>query len=182
MANVVVLNGGSSSGKTSIARSLQVLLGSTWMTLGVDDLIRALLGGEQPVGEKPSIDFGPDGSVTVGAEFRKAQTAWYHGLAAIGRCGTGLIVDEVFLDGRVSQDRLAAALSVLPVMWVGVRCAPEVAARRELARPDRIIGMARLQAERVHEGVRYDFVVDTTRSSPDECARSIASHMVGLDR
>jgi chloramphenicol 3-O-phosphotransferase len=69
---VIVLNGGSSSGKTSIARSLQRLLGTTWMTLGVDDLIRALPGGEElealvraqrdggaPVGTEGSVEFGP---------------------------------------------------------------------------------------------------------------------------
>jgi chloramphenicol 3-O-phosphotransferase len=42
MAPVVVLNGGSSSGKTSIARCLQRLPGPTWLILGVDDLVRAL--------------------------------------------------------------------------------------------------------------------------------------------
>lgn len=40
MPMVVVLNGGSSSGKSSIARCLQDQLASTWMALGVDDLIR----------------------------------------------------------------------------------------------------------------------------------------------
>ena len=44
---VIVLNGGSSSGKTSIARCLQRLLGPTWLTLGVDDLVRALPGGDE---------------------------------------------------------------------------------------------------------------------------------------
>jgi len=75
---VIVLNGGSSSGKTSIARSLQRLLGTTWMTLGVDDLIRALPGGEEidalvraqqdggaPVRTQGPVEFGPDGAVAV---------------------------------------------------------------------------------------------------------------------
>ena len=176
-AVVVVLNGGSSSGKSSIARCLQGVLGSTWLTLGVDDLIRALPGGEQPVGTKPSIHFGSDGSVTVGGDFRRAEVAWYRGLAAIARSGTGLIIDEVFLGGRSSQDRLAEALADLTVAWVGVCCSPEVAAARELTRPDRILGMARRQAERVHEGVRYDLVVDTTVASPADCAATIAAHL-----
>jgi hypothetical protein len=57
---------------------------------------------------------------------------------------------------------VASALAGLPVVRVGVRCAPEVAAARERGRPDRVDGMARLQAGRVHEGVVYDLVVDTT--------------------
>ncbi len=114
---VIVLNGGSSSGKSSIARCLQRLLGTTWLTLGVDDLVRALPGGDEvddpiraqkngggPVGAQGSIEFGSDGSVTVGDDFRRAEASWYAGLAAIGRCGTGLILDEVFVGGRSSQE------------------------------------------------------------------------------
>lgn len=177
----MVLNGGSSSGKSSIARRLQDLLGPTWLTLGVDDLIRALPGGDDPVDAGPSIDFESDGSVTVGDDFRRAEAAWYQGLAAIGRAGTGLILDEVFMGGRVSQDRLAAALSGLAVMWVGVGCAPGVAAARERTRPDRVVGMARLRAERVHEGVCYDLVVDTTVASPTECANAVVARLLAGD-
>ena len=190
MLPVVVLNGGSSSGKTSVARCLQHLLGPTWMTLGVDDLVRALPGGDEideliqarkgcdnAVDTEGPIAFGPDGSVVVREDFRRAEASWYAGLAAIGRCGTGLIYDEVFLGGRSSQERLAAALSDLPVVWVGVRCDPDVAAERERARPDRVAGMARLQAERVHEDVVYDLVVDTTAASAADCARAVASHL-----
>jgi len=187
---VIVLNGGSSSGKSSIARSLQRLLGPTWLTLGVDDLVRALPGGGEiddlirarrgsgePVGAAGTIEIGPDGSVTVGDDFRQAESSWYAGAAAIGRCGTGLILDEVFMGGRSSQERLASALAGLPVVWVGVRCDPEVAAARERGRPDRVGGMARLQATRVHEGVAYDLVVDTSAASAADCAGTIASYL-----
>jgi len=37
---VIVLNGVSSSGKTSIARCLQSMLTTPWLLLGIDDLIR----------------------------------------------------------------------------------------------------------------------------------------------
>jgi len=191
---VVVLNGGSSSGKTSIVRCLQRLLGPTWMALGDDDLVRALPGGDEvddliraradgsgPVGAPGSIEFGPDGSVAVGEGFRRAEASWYAGLAAIGRCGTGLILDEVFLAGGSSQQRLAAALAGVPVVWAGVRCDPEVAAARERSRPDRVGGMARLQAVQVDEGVVYELVVDTTAASAADCARIIAVHLAALD-
>jgi chloramphenicol 3-O phosphotransferase len=42
---VLVLNGGSSSGKSSIATCLQQQPEQTWLTLGVDELIRALSHG-----------------------------------------------------------------------------------------------------------------------------------------
>jgi chloramphenicol 3-O phosphotransferase len=85
----------------------------------------------------------------------------------------------VFLGGRASQERLAQALSGLAVLWVGVRCDPEVAAARERERRDRIVGMARLQAEQVHAGVVYDIRVDTTTATTAECARIVIAHMNG---
>ncbi len=180
-ARVIVLNGGSSAGKSSLARGLQGLLGPTWLTLGVDDLIRALPGGEKPFGQKPSIEFAPDGSITVGDDFRRAEAAWYRGLAAIARCGTGLIVDEVFLAGRASQERLAQTLSASTVVWVGVFCEPDVAEARERERHNRVVGMARRQAEQVHEGVVYDLVVDTTATSVMDCAHKVTRYLASVD-
>ena len=126
-----------------------------------------------------SMDFRPDGSIVVGPAFRAAEASWYQGLAAIARARTGVILDEVFLDGGDSQVRLQTALAGLAVLWVGVRCHPAVAESRELRRPDRTKGLARTQAERVHEGVRYDIVVDTTETSTEDCASVIASILAG---
>jgi chloramphenicol 3-O phosphotransferase len=172
---VIVLNGGSSAGKSSLAACLQERLDGTWLTLGVDDLIRALSHGPADRRGGGTIAFTTDGSIAVGEEFRRAQAAWYDGLAAIARAGSGVIVDEVFLGARESQARLRTALARLAVIWVGVRCRPEVAEARELEREGRIRGMARDQAERVHAGVSYDMVVDTTDTSAAECAMAIAS-------
>jgi chloramphenicol 3-O phosphotransferase len=86
-------------------------------------------------------------------------------------------VDEVFLGGRSSQERLAVALSGVPVVWVGVRCEPDTAEARERLRPDRVAGMARLQAERVHDGVVYDLVVDTTAEAAAACAKVVGTYL-----
>jgi chloramphenicol 3-O phosphotransferase len=170
---VIVLNGGSSSGKSSLATSLQQQLDRAWLTLGIDDLIRALSHGPGDTRAGGSIEFAPDGSLAPSDTFRGVEASWYEGLAAIARAGTGVIIDDVFLNGRESQDRLERALEGLAVFWVGVRCRPEVAEAREFRRADRIRGMARDQAERVHEGVRYDMVVDTTDIPAAECAKTI---------
>jgi chloramphenicol 3-O phosphotransferase len=172
---VIVLNGGSSSGKSSIVACLQAQLDGTWLALGVDDLIRALSHGPLDTSAGGTLEITPEGSVVVGDAFRSAELAWYRGLAAMASAGTGLIVDEVFLGGGVSQDRLRAAFSDLSVLWVGVRCDAAVAEARELQRGDRIIGQARDQAERVHLGVRYDVVVDTDDVPPSESARSLVT-------
>lgn len=63
------------------------------------------------------------------------------------------------------------------MLWVGVRCQSVVAAAREMARGDRVTGMAATQAELVHQGVVYDLEVDTTHAEALECARAIAARV-----
>ena len=178
---VIVLNGGSSSGKSSIATCLQRRLGGTWLTLGIDDLIRALSHGPADTTAGGMLEFMSDGSIVVASAFRQAEKGWYEGLGAMARVCAGVIVDEVFLDGRKSQARLRVALEGLFVLWVGVQCQAVVAEARELQRSDRKIGLARHQAERVHQGVSYDLAVDTSATAPDACALAIVAWLADHD-
>jgi chloramphenicol 3-O phosphotransferase len=171
--DVVVLNGGSSSGKTTIGRCLQDLLPAPWLMLGVDDLIAAMPRRQ----DDDLISFAPDGGVRTGPGFRRLEAAWYDGIATMARGGVGVIVDEVFLSGAGSQVRLGQALVGLEVLWVGVRCDPAVASAREAGRPDRVPGMAASQAEIVHRGVNYDVEVDTTSTPARECAEHIMARL-----
>ena len=98
------------------------------------------------------------------------------GIATMARAGARVILDEVFLGGAVSQQRWQKVLGGLNVLWVAVRCDSSVAAGREIARGDRIRGMAVSQAELVHRGVVYDLEVDTTHTEALVCARTIAAH------
>jgi chloramphenicol 3-O phosphotransferase len=100
------------------------------------------------------------------------------GVAAMARAGARIIIDDVFLSGGVSQQRTRRYLAGLDVLWVGVRCDPGIAAGREIARGDRVIGMAASQAETVHKGVGYDIEVDTSHAEPVDCARAIAARVV----
>lgn len=172
---VIVLNGGSSSGKSSIARELQELLPGLWLTFGVDAFIDALPGrGDSAPAD---ITYQPDGAVETGPIFKAHEHAWRQGLAAMVRSGASLILDEVFLSGGAGQAAMRVTLEGLGVLWVGVRCEPTVAAAREARRPDRIPGMARAQAQSVHAGMSYDLEVDTTWSSPHVCARLISERV-----
>jgi GrpB-like predicted nucleotidyltransferase (UPF0157 family) len=96
----------------------------------------------------------------------------------MARAGTGVIVEDVFLEGGTSQARLRAGLSGLEVLWVGVRCDAAVAEAREAARSDRVPGMAVLQAEAVHRGAVYDVEVDTTRTPATACAQAVLAKVL----
>ncbi len=172
---VIVLNGGSSSGKSGIVRCLQEVLPDPWLAFGVDSFVDALPAKMQ--GSDGGISFAADGGVSVGTEFRALDAAWAEGIAAMARAGARIIVDDVFLGGPHSQQRWQKALDGLDVLWVGVRCDSAVAAGREIARGDRVRGMAASQAHLVHEGVSYDLEVDTTHTESLVCARTIAAHV-----
>ncbi|MFE2374654.1 chloramphenicol phosphotransferase CPT [Streptomyces sp. NPDC059398] len=175
MTQVIVLNGGSSAGKSGIVRCLQAVLPDPWPAFGVDTLVGALPASLRSA--QAGIEFAPDGGIIVGAEFRALEAAWTEGIAAMARAGARVIVDEVFLGGADSQRRWQRALEGLPVLWVGVRCDSAVAADREVARGDRVVGMAASQADLVHRGVVYDLEVDTTHTESMACARTIAARV-----
>jgi chloramphenicol 3-O phosphotransferase len=172
---VIVLNGASSSGKSELARSLQTILPEPWLTFGVDTLIEAIPATMQTA--DAGIVFGSDGQVTTGTVFQMLDSAWSYGIAAMVRAGARVIVDEVFLGGAKSQYRWKTALDGLEVLWVAVRCDLKVASARELARGNRVQGMAENQAEIVHQGVHYDIEINTTTFSSLECAKNIFAFM-----
>lgn len=174
MPDVIVLNGGSSSGKSTIARCLQEALPEPWLGVSVDTFVDALPPRLREGGD--GLLIGPDGEVSVGPAFAELDAAWLEGIAAMARAGAHVVVDDVFLGGPHSRSRWSRALAGLDVLWVGVRCAPEAATAREAARGDRVPGMAAKQAAVVHEGVDYDLEVDTTSASAADCARVIAAH------
>ncbi len=173
---IIVLNGGSSSGKTEIARCLQAILPRPWLRLSVDDLVDALPPALLDSGT--GLAFGSQGEVTPGAGFQEIEAAWLSGIAAMARAGARIIYDDVFLSGAASGQRLRERLEGIEVFWVGVRCDAEVAAGREMARGDRTLGMAATQAEIVHQGVVYDLEVETSSTPAIDCARVIAAHIV----
>jgi len=172
---VIVLNGGSSSGKSGIARCLQAVLPDPWLALGTDTFGEMLPPSLRESGV--GLGIGADGEVTVGPGFRALEAAWIAGVAAMAGAGARVIVDEVFLGGPYSQRRWQEALDGLGVLWVGVRCDAAVAAGRETARGDRVGGMAAAQADLVHRGVTYDLEVDTTHTEALACARAIAARV-----
>jgi hypothetical protein len=65
MTAVIVVNGGSSSGKPGIARCLQAVLPGPWPALGTDTLVDAMPASMRA--SDAGIEFGPGGEVIVGS-------------------------------------------------------------------------------------------------------------------
>jgi chloramphenicol 3-O phosphotransferase len=189
--DVIVLNGPSSAGKTTLAAALQDVFDETWLVFGIDTLISALplalleIHRDASIGARPrdhevrpgGIRFDADGAITVGSEFRRLETAWLKGLSVLAGAGVHLILDAVFLDGVHSQETISEAFVDQRLAWVGVTCELNVAMQRERDRGDRVVGTSARTAQQIHEGVHYDLVVDTTKRTPDDVAQEIANHL-----
>jgi chloramphenicol 3-O phosphotransferase len=171
----IVLNGTSSAGKTTLGRALQDRLEGWWLLFGVDTLIAAM--PRRLFGTSDGHTIGSDGSIDVGPGWRLAHDHWRMAIGALVRSGGNVVLDEVFLEGAKDQDRWRQTLRGLAVTWVRVSCDIEVAAAREAARHDRMPHMARFQAGLVHDGVRYDVVVDTTVLSPAQAAEAVIAQL-----
>jgi chloramphenicol 3-O phosphotransferase len=65
----------------------------------------------------------------------------------------------------------------LDVPWVGVRCDPAIAVGREIARGERVSGMAASQAEGMHQGVGSNIEVNTGQTESRDGARAIAARV-----
>ncbi len=81
---IIILNGASSSGKTTLARALQDELPGDWLRLSIDDLVAALPTKLRSGG---GIEFGPQGEVTVGEAFRRLERAWMIGISGTVQAG-----------------------------------------------------------------------------------------------
>ena len=171
----MVLNGGSSSGVTSLARAAQVRLAGDWLLVGVDVFLWTTA---------PSLLAGPDGLsiedgvVVPGARFSAQSDAWRHAVATLARRGADVLVDDVFVGAAAEQRRWEAALEGVDATFVALRCEAGEATRRERARGDRQPGMAAAQADAVHAGVRYDVQLDSTTAGTAQLADELVAWLV----
>jgi chloramphenicol 3-O phosphotransferase len=168
---VIVLDGTSSSGKTTLAAGLRTrfeAVGECWIVTGVDDyfakLPAAWIAVRGPVGVHA--DDGVVFDTSAGFEMRMGHVgrtllrAYRESVGAMARAGMNVIVDDVMLRAEewVSWQHATAGLSVV---WVRVRIDLDVLEARELARKNRVVGMARWQYPLVHRFADYDVEVDT---------------------
>jgi len=174
---VIVLNGGSSAGKTTLGRRLQSAFPDTWLLLGIDLLIWTL--PPEMINDANGLSVH-DGVINRGDLFMSLYGGFQTAVGALARSGVNVLLDDLTLEGVADQQRWNDALQGLDVLWVGVRCAPAIAAEREVKRQTRLPGIARHQAESVHLGVRYDVEVDTGVLNPREAISVVVESMSRL--
>ncbi len=165
---VVLLNGPSSSGKSSIARALLGLLPDPWFHFPVD-----ALGAMRSTQHTRTLD---DAEVDV--MLRRTRLGYHRAVAAVASAG-----NDVVMDYPLSEPwRLADLLDVLggyDVTLVDVRCSTAELDRRERSRGDRPLGLARSQTQ-VYAHGECDIEVDSGSNSAASCAQVIADTLDAL--
>jgi chloramphenicol 3-O phosphotransferase len=156
---IIFLNGTSSSGKSSIAGQLLLMLDPPHFHMSVDAIngMRA----KQKTGELD--DAG------LRAVLSRTRAGFHRAVAGMAEAGNDVIVDHVLSEPWRLLDCLAV-MAGYRVVFVGVRCAPAELERRERERGDRTQGVALAQEPLVHAHSLYDVECDTTTASPYDCA------------
>src|SRR5215218_2763108 len=154
--NVVLLNGTSSAGKSTIAKALQEIMETPYLHMGIDHFLWSVPPTDSLVTDvdgQVTTDFFqvvyegrtaesiaavqrgerdyPDGvlaEVRIGPGGLKLLRGMYAGIAAVAECGIDVVVDDVIHDRSV----LKAAVESLKdnqVLFVGLHLPREVAER-----------------------------------------------------
>lgn len=163
---VIFLNGTSSSGKSAIAGHIQSIFREPFLHVSVDKFIYMLPGnyltGGNNEGLKESIP--------------RIVSGMHRAIPALSDCGNNLVVDHV-LEREEWLDECAGLPALYPAYLIAVRCPLEILKKREKERGDRQEGLAEYQYDRVHSRGMYDFEMDTSEMSAEECARAIKTYV-----
>lgn len=172
-ARIVLLNGVGSVGKSSIARALQTMTTGSFLHVQMDTFLDMLPAAYQNhpdgVWYETRHDAGkPLVVIGTGPVGERVLRGMRHAIAAMASEGNDLIVDDVMMAGAMAA--YARLLLRFEVFKVGLFAPLAVLEARERGREDRLIGLARWQYDRVHDGVDYDLEIDTAAATPEECA------------
>ena len=182
---VILLNGTSSAGKTTLAQALQRIWPEPLQTIALDQFRDGMAGryrGMNARGDEPGTrglnvvpTNGTSGAMTklhFGDVGRRTLAGMRRAIAAFAATGIDVVVDDLLLEPAFLRDYLVA-LAAVDVTFVGVRCPLAVVNERERARPGRFPGTAAGHFNDVHAHGTYDIEVDTSALSPRECAARV---------
>jgi len=160
---IILLNGASSAGKSSLAQALQRQLPEPFWHWSIDHLMAARVLPHERI----------DSGEFAWAAMRPAFFDGFHrSIPALTAAGNDLIVEHIVETCEWMQC-LLALLAPFDVFFVGVRCPLHELERRERERGDRRPGSAREDDATTHAFGAYDFEVDTTSAPADALASEV---------
>lgn len=196
-ANIIILNGCSSSGKTTLAEKLQQLLPEPYQHISLDQYrdgmpmrVRGLNSPPDTEGAR-GLNVVPElrseGWVThihMGDYADAVLSGMRQSIVHFADSNIPIIVDDLFLKPTYLQEYVRL-LNPNSSWMVGVVCDKDAVAAREAAREGRFPGTGIAQLDLVHQhctgqpatGNGYDVVVDTSELDPRQSAMRIIDAM-----
>jgi chloramphenicol 3-O phosphotransferase len=174
---VIILNGTSAVGKSSIMRAFQDKHTEPWLGMGIDNFFINLLPFKfyfDPQygvmrGDATEDEQGKLFTLHIGPEGQKMIRGMHRAIAAYAKAGNNVIVDYIMYDAAWHDD-LMSALSGVQVVTVGVTASLPVVQQREKARATSPEGHARSIYHTVHQGWKYDLEINTDELTPEQIA------------
>jgi chloramphenicol 3-O phosphotransferase len=118
LGTIILLNGASSSGKTSLLRALQDALDDPFLDAGIDRFLWML---PKRYLNPPLWDDVLGRATEAGATGQVLMAGMHHAIAALAQAGNNVIADHVLVDpGWVEE--CARLFCDLPAYLIGVRC------------------------------------------------------------
>jgi len=184
---VVVLNGPSGSGKSSIQKEFQKLhMPNLWIKVGIDNLFDNVMPEITPENmsfwqsknpirwvEKKKDDKGNDiVPLFVGEQGDKVFYAMNSCIAEYAKNGCNVIVDYIAYKKDMLSD-LKEKLKNVESYFVAVQISLDVLEQREANRGTSPKGHARSHYFTVYGDMKYDLTVNSEKNSPKEIAQQI---------
>jgi chloramphenicol 3-O phosphotransferase len=173
MSTIIFINGTSSSGKTSLVKTLQAKLQEPYLDMGVDRFIWMLPSRylDRPLWDDvlgKALQSGPVGLTLF--------SGMHHAIAAAAQRGNNILADHVFVE-KTWVDECASLFTEMNAYLIGLYCPLEVLEQREKDRKDRTLGQARLQFDVIHKYTKYDLELDTSKLAVDVCAEKVVERL-----
>lgn len=156
---IVLLNGASSSGKSTLAEALQKWMKDNrkeeYAIVSIDEFLRMTM--EEPIYEEDVFEISS----------RLCQRA-----SGVLKAGQGVIIDHVITSERIYK-QLLESLQGYEVIKVQVICPLNELEAREKMRKNRHIGSAKASYEYLYPKDGYDLSLDTYELSSEECVKKM---------
>ena len=182
---IVLLNGTSSAGKTTLALAFQRRAPEYWHYWALDqfrdgmpDRYRGLNSRDHEPGARGlnvvpvEHRLGSVSEIRFGDLGLKMLRGMRRAAASFARAGNNVVIDDLCLEPHYLQDYIEA-FEGLDVIFVGLRCSTDVLGKREATRLSRFPGTAIRQAERVHRHALYDLEIDTSEVSAEAASEKL---------
>ena len=170
---IILINGTSSSGKSSIIRAFQDMHPEPFLEAGIDKFIWML---PERYLERPLWDDVFGLAVEAGSTGHRLVSGMHRAILSLALAGNNVIADHVLMEPKWLGECVDLFYD-LPAYFIGIRCPLAILEERERTRSNRTLGQARAQFDRIHGPGIYDLELDTSVSSPEDCANIIVERI-----